>query len=235
MGFFGDWLSKLTKTNVGDNYGTGKGPARLDRIIKGDERRRSTTPRAPQTNNDDRLDRILENDDRLRRDDDPEPESIAEMGPMHTGEVVYSPQSSCVAWYQYHLGAENHEPLLYIGYKGDKGGVSAYAYQNVSIDEALSLHAAGSKGTWVWDNLRIRGTVFGYLKPYFFLDGISTAPRQWHDAGQESRTRHGHIPPSGEPWEGYHPATNYAGAKGGMGRKRGNHKPWNNDKGLGKK
>lgn len=43
---------------------------------------------------------------------------------------------------------------------------SAYLYSNVSEYEALSFAQAPSKGIWVWDHLRIRGTVTGHRKPY---------------------------------------------------------------------
>lgn len=46
-----------------------------------------------------------------------------------------------------------------------KGG-SAYVYSNVSEQEAINFAQAASKGAWVWDNLRIRGTKYGHRKPY---------------------------------------------------------------------
>lgn len=34
----------------------------------------------------------------------------------------------------------------------------AYEYYGVTLDMARSYAAAASKGTWVWDNLRVRGS-----------------------------------------------------------------------------
>lgn len=52
--------------------------------------------------------------------------------------------------------------------KGGKGtvGGSTYEYQNIHPDWFSDLVAAGSKGRWVWDQLRIRGTVAGHQYPY---------------------------------------------------------------------
>jgi hypothetical protein len=59
------------------------------------------------------------------------------------------------------------EKKLMVEYKGknDKPN-SAYLYEDISEDEALSLVNSGSKGGWVWDSLRIRGTVYGTKKVY---------------------------------------------------------------------
>lgn len=138
------------------------------------------------------------------------------------GEVTYTPQSSNVAWIQYESGPEGSTTgILYIGYQDG----SVYRYFDLTPDDALSLYAASSKGTWVWDNLRLRGTVFGFKVMYEFLDGPSKAKRKWHEAGLASRQRHGNIPASGEPYPGYHPADNYHMAQGklgpNLGKKRG--------------
>lgn len=45
-----------------------------------------------------------------------------------------------------------------------------YRYGEISPQEAESLFFAGSKGKWCWDVLRIRGTVFGFKKPYQFME-----------------------------------------------------------------
>ena len=49
--------------------------------------------------------------------------------------------------------------------KGNKPA-SAYLYSQISYNEALSFLQSQSKGGWVWDNLRIRGTKSGHKKPY---------------------------------------------------------------------
>jgi hypothetical protein len=47
-----------------------------------------------------------------------------------------------------------------------------YGYRNVTPDEFLDFLSAPSKGGWVWDHLRIRGTVSGHQKDYF-LAGVA--------------------------------------------------------------
>ncbi len=46
---------------------------------------------------------------------------------------------------------------------------SAYLYDGVSVDEAISFANAQSKGGWVWDHLRIRGSRTGHKKSYVRL------------------------------------------------------------------
>lgn len=60
-----------------------------------------------------------------------------------------SAASSNVSWYSYDPGRN----VLIIGFLN----LSMYAYGNVSEAEAVSLLFAPSKGTWVWDNIRVRG------------------------------------------------------------------------------
>lgn len=60
---------------------------------------------------------------------------------------------------------------LYIQYLGGKGRKRSgpgrwYAYRNVSRSEALEIYGAISKGIWIWDALRVRGTQTGAKKPY---------------------------------------------------------------------
>ena len=43
---------------------------------------------------------------------------------------------------------------------------AAYIYSNVSEQEALSFARAHSKGIWVWDHLRVRGSRTRHKKPY---------------------------------------------------------------------
>ena len=45
-------------------------------------------------------------------------------------------------------------------------GGGKYLYSNISREEALSFATAQSKGSWVWDFLRIRRTKHGHRKPY---------------------------------------------------------------------
>jgi len=46
------------------------------------------------------------------------------------------------------------------------GGASAYLYDDVTPDEAFAFAAAPSKGIWVWDNLRVRGTTNRHRKKF---------------------------------------------------------------------
>ena len=46
-----------------------------------------------------------------------------------------------------------------------KGG-GAYMYDDISPDDAWNFLHAASKGAFVWDVLRIRGTVHGHKKPF---------------------------------------------------------------------
>lgn len=94
---------------------------------------------------------------------------------------------------------EDERLLIEFGEK-DKPS-SFYAYTPVSPLLALALFKAPSKGTWVWDHLRVRGTVFGYQVPYEFLSGASGACRAWMRT-QESRLRHGAVSPSGRTADG---------------------------------
>lgn len=130
--------------------------------------------------------------------------------------------SSNVAWIQYLWRGEgpNGQPLagpelnlLYIGFLDG----SSYEYSDVTFDEALDLYRAGSKGKWVWRELRILGTVFGFKKNYRLVEGN----RVWHAAGADSIARHQAVPPSGEPYKSWHPSMNYKAAKGPMGAEGG--------------
>jgi hypothetical protein len=49
---------------------------------------------------------------------------------------------------------------------GGKVGGPTYEYFDVHPDWFADLVAAGSKGSWVWDHLRIRGTVAGHQYRY---------------------------------------------------------------------
>lgn len=57
--------------------------------------------------------------------------------------------------------------------------MNEYEYHNVSRAEAESLFAAGSKGGWVWDHLRVRGTKLGHQKPYAHVAGHGSVQRKW--------------------------------------------------------
>lgn len=107
-------------------------------------------------------------------------------------------QSSNVASIQFHADDDR----LIIEYKDG----SIYAYHPVPMPMAIDLYRASSKGKWVWDNLRVRGTVFGYQIPYEHLSGpsqrtIGRELRKWMRS-EETRRKHGNIPPSGRDASG---------------------------------
>ncbi|OAI44976.1 hypothetical protein AYO44_13345 [Planctomycetaceae bacterium SCGC AG-212-F19] len=49
--------------------------------------------------------------------------------------------------------------------KGSAGG-GVYVYSDISEEEALSFIRSGSKGRWVWDHLRQRGSSTAHKKRY---------------------------------------------------------------------
>jgi len=91
--------------------------------------------------------------------------------PLVTGDMVPAPNSSNV----HSFGYDNDSKYLYVRYlapdPGNPGQKSRnpgplYRYGEVTPEMFLSLYKASSKGGWVWDYLRERGSVAGYKKPY---------------------------------------------------------------------
>lgn len=72
-----------------------------------------------------------------------------------------------------------------------------YRYDEIPPAMAKDFALARSPGGWVWDNLRVRGTVYGYQKPYAFISAPSTYQPKWM-RDLESRLRHGAIGPEGK-------------------------------------
>ena len=109
---------------------------------------------------------------------------------LHFGEWIQTTHSSNVAEIHYDIDSG----ALQIRFKN--GGL--YQYEDVSIREAESFARASSRGKWVWDNLRKRGTVFGYNRahPYTFLSGMSDYQPQWMRS-EMVRKLHGRVPDSG--------------------------------------
>lgn len=79
--------------------------------------------------------------------------------------------SSNVQWCQYEI----ERNTLTISFQDG----SVYEYYGVFPQEAKSLFQSRSKGTWVWDNLRIRGTVYGHRKQYTQIQNPRKGPR-WY-------------------------------------------------------
>lgn len=90
---------------------------------------------------------------------------------------------------------------------------SLYQYLDVPFEVARDMYHASSYGTAVWDLLRVRGTVYGHQFDYAIVSGN----RVWHNAGDDSIARHESLPRAGEPFDNYHPALNWRGAKGMAG------------------
>lgn len=87
---------------------------------------------------------------------------ISDLESFLSGEMIVMADSSNVDWFQYLPDTRQ----LKVGF--GKGGrkKSTYLYDQISPVEAASIFSFRSKGTWVWDNLRVRGTVHGHKKPY---------------------------------------------------------------------
>lgn len=89
--------------------------------------------------------------------------------PIVTGAMVPCPESSNVHSYGYDASAA----YLYVRFYGNtpeekkaKRPGPVYRYSSVTPNEFLSLMGTSSKGDWVWDELRIRGTLSGHRKDY---------------------------------------------------------------------
>lgn len=85
--------------------------------------------------------------------------------PIVTKRMVLTPESSNVYSYQYDVDTWT----LYIRFQSHihaGGPGSMYAYSNVPPDIFLKMHTAPSKGGFVWDYIRIRGTVSGHRYDY---------------------------------------------------------------------
>ncbi len=94
--------------------------------------------------------------------------------PMVTGEMVRAPNSTNV----YEFGYDMESAYLYVRFQatheaGAQGGAGPlYRYSGVTPEEFLALYrvrgqgGGNGPGAWVWDALRIRGTVSGHQKDY---------------------------------------------------------------------
>jgi hypothetical protein len=97
--------------------------------------------------------------------------------PIATGEMVRAAGSSNVWAFGYLF----NEGALYVRFANKSsdghptGPGPLYRYQGVTPDQFLSMLNAGSKGSWVWDNLRIRGTISGHQKDYDLVGIMPTA------------------------------------------------------------
>jgi len=94
--------------------------------------------------------------------------------PMVTGEMIQASSSNV-----HSFGYDIESAYLYIRFLGYAKGTrgpdgrplrvgpgSLYRYRDVTPEEFLSILAANSKGEWIWDHLRVRGTHSGHQKDY---------------------------------------------------------------------
>jgi hypothetical protein len=84
--------------------------------------------------------------------------------PIVTGRFVRATASTNV----YSYGYDVDNLWLYIRYQGKQRSTagSLYRYRGVYPHEFLGLMAKDSKGKWVWDHLRVRGSSTMHQKPY---------------------------------------------------------------------
>lgn len=130
-------------------------------------------------------------DGRVEVNVDGQMEKLPPGHPLVTGEMIETPQSSNVYAFGFHndthslfVRFKDHRPAAAGGYRiksvfsGGSGGEGLpnrgrphrpgplYLYHNVPARLFLAFIDASSKGDWVWDNLRIRGTLSGHQYDY---------------------------------------------------------------------
>lgn len=117
--------------------------------------------------------------------------TYARNSPVITGKMV-EVSSSNVHSIGYRLDPESPgNSVLLVRYLHKRNGSSRpgamYAYYNISPDDFQVLRRAASKGEWVWDELRIRGTRSGHQVPYTLkgIAGDGYVPRQAVQIGDE--------------------------------------------------
>lgn len=86
--------------------------------------------------------------------------------PVFTGRMKKVVSSNVHSW-----GYDPDTNNLYVRFLGGsrderRGKGPMYVYHQVGPELAASLDHASSKGDWVWDNLRVRGTAAGHQYPY---------------------------------------------------------------------
>ncbi|MFH0982038.1 MAG: KTSC domain-containing protein, partial [Planctomycetota bacterium] len=98
---------------------------------------------------------------------------LPENHPLYTGEMV-----RCGGENVYSIGYDMDNAYLYVRFwaksHGKKSGPGAmYRYFDVRPEKFLAfMQARDSAGTWLWDHIRIRGTVSGHYHDYALV-GIS--------------------------------------------------------------
>ena len=91
----------------------------------------------------------------------PEPEARSE-NPQIVDYLVHGKWLNVISSNVHKVKYDREEKTLYIGYLNR----SVYWYSPISTAQAQDILLTPSKGGWVWDHLRIRGTARGYKVPY---------------------------------------------------------------------
>jgi hypothetical protein len=76
--------------------------------------------------------------------------------------------------------------ILFVRFKNG----AVYGYEPVNPQMAMGVWRASSKGGWVWDKLRIRGTAYGHQVNYYYDQGQSTHIPLYRLEGGEREARH---------------------------------------------
>ncbi len=84
--------------------------------------------------------------------------------PIVTKRMIQTPESTNVYAYSYDVDSWT----LYVRFRSGETGAagSLYSYSHVTPAKFLLMYAAPSKGTFIWDHLRIRGTISGHQHDY---------------------------------------------------------------------
>ena len=86
--------------------------------------------------------------------------------PIVTKEMIRTPESSNVYAYSYDLDNWTMHVRFQSPIENSSGPGPLYAYHTVPPKIFLSMYQAPSKGTFIWDEIRIRGTVSGHHFDY---------------------------------------------------------------------
>lgn len=77
-----------------------------------------------------------------------------------------------------------------------------YLYQPIHPKWAENFFLSGSKGGWVWDNLRIRGTALGHKVPYAHVAGHGDVQRKWIQTDERIVAHHSQVEEESTAYKG---------------------------------
>ena len=99
------------------------------------------------------------------------PKRVATDDPLVTGEQILVERSTNVYGFSYDL-ANGTLYIQFLGGRGDqrKGPGATYAYSSVPPAIFQRMRRAASKGNFIWDHIRVRGTVTGHRFDYRLHD-----------------------------------------------------------------